>query len=47
MNLYFSTFISGLQEIIDFYVKKYISDVVILKLFDGGILYKTKYRQMS
>ncbi len=39
--LYFSTFISGIQNFISKIIQNYINDIEVLKILDGGILYKT------
>lgn len=41
MNRYFSTFITGFQEIVEVELKKILLDVKILKLLDGLIIYET------
>lgn len=39
--LYFSTFISGIQNFISKIIQNYINDIEVLKILDGGILYKS------
>jgi len=41
MPVYFSTFISGFQDAVNYLVKDLIKDVVVLKILDGLILYET------
>lgn len=42
MQTYLSTFISGLQEPVEFILKKYIPNVKVLNLLDGLIVYETE-----
>lgn len=41
MNRYFSTFITGFQEVVEAELKKILPDVKILRLFDGLVIYET------
>ena len=41
MPVYFSTFISGFQDAVNYLVKDLIKDVAVLKILDGLILYET------
>lgn len=41
MAVYFSTFISGFQDAVNYLIKDMIKDVTILEIFDGLVLYET------
>jgi len=41
MPVYFSTFISGFQDAVNYLVKDMIKDITVIKLLDGLILYET------
>lgn len=40
-NIYYSTFISGLSEVVEKSLKEFIKDVTIISIFDGLVVYKT------